>query len=121
MKEERKKLTSLNLALVLVHDVLLRNGIQAGDGPVKQAVLRHKTRMHGEFQKIKIKRGVKSNVDLAQSGDPRAGGSILCTANLGSLSLVSFSPHTALCSRQHFRLVYRRGSGVLHLTRLLLR
>ncbi|KAJ6570193.1 S-adenosyl-L-methionine-dependent methyltransferase [Mycena vulgaris] len=72
MAEERKKLTSLNLALVLVHDVLLAGGIQAGDGPIKQAVLRHKTRLHGEFQKLKIKRGVRSNAELAQSGDVRA-------------------------------------------------
>ncbi|KAJ7183139.1 S-adenosyl-L-methionine-dependent methyltransferase [Mycena filopes] len=72
MKEERKKLTSLNLALVLVHDVLLAGGIQAGDGPIKQAILRHKTRLHGEFQRIKIKRGASSNAELAQSGDARA-------------------------------------------------
>ncbi|KAJ7510374.1 S-adenosyl-L-methionine-dependent methyltransferase [Mycena galericulata] len=72
MKEERKKLTSQNLVLVLVHDVLLAGGIQAGDGPIKQAILRHKTRLHGEFQKLKIKRGVRSNIELAQSGDARA-------------------------------------------------
>ncbi|KAJ6631011.1 S-adenosyl-L-methionine-dependent methyltransferase [Mycena sp. CBHHK59/15] len=72
LKEERKKVTSLNLALVLVHDVLLAGGIQAGDGPIKQAILRHKTRLHGEFQKLKIKRGVKSNVELSQTGDSRA-------------------------------------------------
>ncbi|KAJ7086076.1 S-adenosyl-L-methionine-dependent methyltransferase [Mycena belliarum] len=72
MAEERKKLTSSNLALVLVHDVLLAGGIQAGDGPIKQAILRHKTRLHGEFQKLKIKRGFRSNAELAQSGDARA-------------------------------------------------
>ncbi|KAF5367132.1 hypothetical protein D9758_003992 [Tetrapyrgos nigripes] len=72
MKEERKKLTSLSLVLVLVHDLLLANGIQAGDGPIKQAILRHKTRLHGEFQKLKIKRGVRSNGELAQVGDARA-------------------------------------------------
>ncbi|CAK5269202.1 unnamed protein product [Mycena citricolor] len=71
MKEERK-LTSLNLALVLVHDLLLAGGIQAGNGPLKQAVLRHKTRLHGEFQKLKIKRGATSVADLAQTGDVRA-------------------------------------------------
>ncbi|KAF8907329.1 S-adenosyl-L-methionine-dependent methyltransferase [Gymnopilus junonius] len=71
MKEERK-LTSKTLALVLVHDLLLARGIQAGDGPIKQAVLRHKTRLHGELQKQKIKRGVTSNEQLAQSGDERA-------------------------------------------------
>ncbi|KAF8896221.1 S-adenosyl-L-methionine-dependent methyltransferase [Infundibulicybe gibba] len=68
-----RKLTSLNLALVLVHDLLLSNGsIQAGDGPVKQAVLRHKTRLNGEFQKLKIRHGAKSNADLAHTGDGRA-------------------------------------------------
>ncbi|KAJ4480079.1 S-adenosyl-L-methionine-dependent methyltransferase [Lentinula aciculospora] len=72
MKEERKKLTSLNLALVLVHDLLFSHGIQAGDGPIKQAILRHKTRLHSELQKVKIKRGVRSNEELAQIGDSRA-------------------------------------------------
>ena len=72
MKEERK-LTSRNLALALVHDLLLARGIQAGDGPIKQAVLRHKTRLHGEFQKLKIKRGATSNEQLAHNGDERAG------------------------------------------------
>lgn len=73
MEQESKRLKSLNLVLVLVHDLLLSNGIQAGDGPLKQAIFRHKTRLHGEFQKIKIKRGVKSNSQLAQDMDPRAG------------------------------------------------
>lgn len=72
MTEERK-LSSRNLALVLVHDVILSNGIQAGDGPLKQAVLRHKTRLHSEFQRVKIKRGVRLNSELAQTGDARAG------------------------------------------------
>ncbi|KAE9408383.1 hypothetical protein BT96DRAFT_932616 [Gymnopus androsaceus JB14] len=71
LQEECKKLTSLNLALVLVHDVLFSGGIQAGDGPIKQAVLCHKTRLSGELQKLKIKHGVKSNKDLAQTGDSR--------------------------------------------------
>ena len=73
MQEERKKLTSVNLALVLVHDLLLSDGIQAGDGPIKQAVLRHRTRMHGELQRIKIKRGITLNSQLAQGVDRRAG------------------------------------------------
>jgi putative methyltransferase len=72
LKEERK-LRSENLALVLVHDLLLANGIQAGDGPIKQAVLRHKTRLHSEFTRAKIRRGVRSNEELAQTGDERAG------------------------------------------------
>ncbi|KAF8222089.1 S-adenosyl-L-methionine-dependent methyltransferase [Tricholoma matsutake] len=71
MAEERKTITSMNLALVLAHDQLLAGGIQAGDGPLKQAIMRHKTRLHSELQKIKIKRGIASNIDLAQSGDCR--------------------------------------------------
>ncbi|KZT73089.1 S-adenosyl-L-methionine-dependent methyltransferase [Daedalea quercina L-15889] len=71
LKEERK-ITSRNLALLLIHDLLLANGIQAGDGPVKQAVLRHKTRLHSEFTRIKIKRGAKTNSELAQTDDSRA-------------------------------------------------
>ncbi|KAF9532578.1 S-adenosyl-L-methionine-dependent methyltransferase [Crepidotus variabilis] len=71
LKEERK-VSSVSLALVLVHDLLLARGIQAGDGPIKQAILRHKTRLHGEFQKLKIKKGATSNEQLANVGDERA-------------------------------------------------
>lgn len=77
LKEENKKIKSPNLALLLVHDLLLAKGIQAGDGPIKQAILRHRTRLNAELQKIKIKRGVKDVKDLAISGDPRAGPSYL--------------------------------------------
>jgi 25S rRNA (cytosine2278-C5)-methyltransferase len=74
LMQEEKKITSINLALVLIHDTLLSDGgIQAGDGPIKQAIIRHKTRLHSELQKIKVKRGVKSNADLASIGDQRAG------------------------------------------------
>ncbi|KAF6757204.1 S-adenosyl-L-methionine-dependent methyltransferase [Ephemerocybe angulata] len=72
MKQERK-LTSQSLVLVLVHDLLLARGIQSGDGPIKQAILRHKTRLHGEFQKLKIKRGAASTSELAQTADERSG------------------------------------------------
>ncbi|KIK47442.1 hypothetical protein CY34DRAFT_799403 [Suillus luteus UH-Slu-Lm8-n1] len=72
LTEEKKKINSLNLALVLVHDTLLANGIQAGDGPIKQAILRHKTRLKSELQRIKIKRGVKSDLELAHTSDDRA-------------------------------------------------
>lgn len=73
---EKKLITSMNLALLLVHDLLFSKGIQASGGPIKQAVLRHKTRLHSELVKIKVKRGVKDNKDLAVSGDIRAGFSI---------------------------------------------
>lgn len=72
MKQERK-ITTVNLALVLIHDLLLARGIEAGDGPIKQSILRHKTRLHAEFQKIKIKRGVTLNEQLALGGDERFG------------------------------------------------
>ncbi|KXN91668.1 Putative methyltransferase C2C4.06c [Leucoagaricus sp. SymC.cos] len=71
LKQERK-IKSLNLAVVLVHDLLLAGGIQAGDGPIKQAILRHKTRLNAEFTKLKIKRKATNNSDLAQEADPRA-------------------------------------------------
>ncbi|KAI0649344.1 S-adenosyl-L-methionine-dependent methyltransferase [Trametes meyenii] len=70
--KEEKKITSRNLALVLVHDLLLARGIQAGEGPIKQAVLRHRTRLQSEFTRVKIKRGAKSNDELAQTDDARA-------------------------------------------------
>lgn len=72
LKHERQKLTSPNLALLLVHDLLLSKGIQAGDGPIKQAILRHKTRLSAELTKLKIRRGVKSIEELAHAGDARA-------------------------------------------------
>lgn len=56
-----------------MHDLLLSKGIQAGDGPIKQAIMRHKTRLHAEFTKLKIKRGVKFTEELVQGGDRRAG------------------------------------------------
>lgn len=68
--KHEKKITSKNLALVLVHDALLApGGIQAGSGPLKQAVLRHKTRLSSELQRIKVRRGVKSNVALATANE----------------------------------------------------
>lgn len=74
LKHERKHLTSRHLALLLVHDLLFtRGGIQASDGPTKQAIMRHKTRLQAELVKLKVKQGAKSNHELATEGDPRAG------------------------------------------------
>jgi putative methyltransferase len=70
LKQERK-ITSHSLALLLVHDLLLSGGIQAGDGPVKQALLRHKTRLRSEWQRVKIKRGAKTDGELALADDDR--------------------------------------------------
>jgi putative methyltransferase len=71
--KEEKKITSHSLALVLVHDLILSGGIQAGDGPVKRALLGHKTRLRGEWQRVKIKRGAKTDCELALADDERAG------------------------------------------------
>ena len=91
--KQEKKITSRNLALVLVHDLLLAKGIQAGDGPIKQAVLRHKTRLTSEFTRAKLKRGAKSNEELAQTDDSRA---CMCTLDV---VLVSAEPFDQLLFR----------------------
>ncbi|CAE6390467.1 unnamed protein product [Rhizoctonia solani] len=73
MRDERRYIRSKNFAAVLVHDLLFSSGgIQAGDGPIKQALNRHKTRLQAELVKLKIRKGVKSNEELAQPDDPRA-------------------------------------------------
>ena len=69
LEMERKHLKSKNLALLMVHDLLLARGIQAGDGPLKQAILRHKTRLQSELTRVKIMRGVKSNEELSVRPD----------------------------------------------------
>ncbi len=56
-----------------MHDLLFSGGVQAGDGPVKQALLRHKTRLRSELQRVKIRRGAKSDSELALQDDVRAG------------------------------------------------
>ncbi|KAF9453472.1 S-adenosyl-L-methionine-dependent methyltransferase [Macrolepiota fuliginosa MF-IS2] len=70
--KREKKIRSTNLALILVHDLLLAGGIQAGDGPIKQAILRHKTRLNAELTRLKIKQNARSTADLAQQADARA-------------------------------------------------
>jgi len=61
----------LNLTLLLVHDFLFSKGIQAGDGPIKQAVKRHKARLQAELVRLKIAKGATKNEDLAIQGDER--------------------------------------------------
>ncbi len=69
LEQEKNHLSQQNLVLLLVHDVLFGKGIQAGDGPIKQAVLRHKTRMKAELVMIKVKRGIARDEDLAPQSD----------------------------------------------------
>ncbi|KAG2185612.1 hypothetical protein INT44_002405 [Umbelopsis vinacea] len=53
------------MALLLIHDLLFtKRGIQSSDGPLKQAVMRHKARLKAELVKYKIKMGAKTNDDL---------------------------------------------------------
>ncbi|EPY51986.1 rRNA methyltransferase [Schizosaccharomyces cryophilus OY26] len=55
-----------NLARVLVHDLLMsKRGISASTGSIKEAILRHKTRLNAEFVKLKIRNKVKSHEELA--------------------------------------------------------
>ncbi|KAG9049126.1 hypothetical protein FS837_011138 [Tulasnella sp. UAMH 9824] len=73
LSAEKRYLRTPSLALVLVHDLLLaKGGIQAKDGPIKQAVLRHRTRIQAEWVKLKIKRGVKGDVEMAQVDERQA-------------------------------------------------
>ncbi len=65
IESEKKHLKSKNLAYLLVHDLLFSRGIQAGDGPIKQSILRHKARLHAELTKLKIQRGVTANEALS--------------------------------------------------------
>jgi hypothetical protein len=119
MKEERKLSSgSANLVLILVHDLLLARGIQAGDGPIKQAILRHKTRLHGEFQKIKIKRGATANDQLAHNGDERAGDRISTRDNIRLLNVWIHSTHTSLCSREYDHVILKRSYRIFCFTGL---
>ncbi|KAJ8102307.1 S-adenosyl-L-methionine-dependent methyltransferase [Lipomyces tetrasporus] len=63
---------SYSLAIVLVHDFLIsKTGITAGKGPLKDAILRHKTRLKGEFTKVKIKRGIRDLAEFNSSSSDR--------------------------------------------------
>ncbi|EIM19271.1 S-adenosyl-L-methionine-dependent methyltransferase [Wallemia mellicola CBS 633.66] len=62
------------LLMVLLHDLLFsrRQAIEAGQGPIKDAILRHKTRLRGELTKIRVKAGVSSNLELARKAESGA-------------------------------------------------
>jgi putative methyltransferase len=62
------------MALVLIHDLLFtKRGIQSSDGPLKQAVMRHKARLKAELVKYKIKVGAKTDNDLVSQKVKDAG------------------------------------------------
>jgi 25S rRNA (cytosine2278-C5)-methyltransferase len=51
---------SSSLALVLVHDLLCsKGGIAAASGQIKDAILRHKTRLKADFVRAQLLRGDK--------------------------------------------------------------
>lgn len=53
------------LALVLVHDFLLKKGgIATSTGPLKESILRHKARLSSEFTRARIRRGYSSTAAL---------------------------------------------------------
>ena len=63
------------LALLLVHDLLLaKHGIAApATHPLREAVTRHKVRLHGELTKARLRRGLVSIEDLRQYVNQQAG------------------------------------------------
>lgn len=72
-----KKLTYA-VTILLVHDLLIsKTGITAGKGPIKDSILRHKTRLKAELTKAKIKLNVSDirtyniDVSVAESGTDR--------------------------------------------------
>ncbi|OZJ04172.1 hypothetical protein BZG36_02177 [Bifiguratus adelaidae] len=61
--------TSYHLLLLLVNDILFsKGGIQASSGPVKDAVMRHGTRLKAELVKYKVSRGITNDQDLEEGG-----------------------------------------------------
>ena len=63
------------LVMVLLHDLLFskRQAIEAGQGPIKDAILRHKTRLRGELTKLRVRAGVTTNEELGRKAESAAG------------------------------------------------
>ena len=52
---------SKSFALVLVYDLLCsKQGIAAASGPIKDAILRHKTRLKADYVRAQLSRKVKA-------------------------------------------------------------
>lgn len=62
----KKLKISENLLLLLVHDLIFssKGRIQSGKHPIKDAILKHKTRLQAELTKLKLKLRVKSVEDF---------------------------------------------------------
>ncbi|KAK9453407.1 S-adenosyl-L-methionine-dependent methyltransferase [Dipodascopsis uninucleata] len=71
LKAEKK--LSYNIGILLIHDFLIsKTGITAGKGPLKDAILRHKVRLKGEFTKIKVKRSIQELSDFNSNPNDRS-------------------------------------------------
>lgn len=90
------------MALVLIHDLLFtKRGIQSSDGPLKQAVMRHKARLKAELVKYKIKMGAKTDDDLVSQKVKDAGTWFFKEWDWDDNLLIKWSSfNTALCSGQ---------------------
>ncbi|XP_072285111.1 28S rRNA (cytosine-C(5))-methyltransferase [Pyxicephalus adspersus] len=66
----------LNLAKVLVYDLLFGKGLQCG-GRWKATILAHRARLQAELAKLKVKKKVSSNQDLLTSMGGTTGGPAL--------------------------------------------
>jgi putative methyltransferase len=60
--KQEKKMPRI-LLMVLIYDLLFGKGIRQG-GEYKKQIMRHKSRLHSELVKIKVKRKCNSNQDL---------------------------------------------------------
>lgn len=69
LKKRPKKLT-LNLSILLVHDLLFtkQGRIQSLKHPIKEFILLNKTRLQSEYTKLKLKLKVKNLEDLVDVG-----------------------------------------------------
>lgn len=61
---ENEKRLNPTIALLLIHDFLLGKGIEAGGGPLKQSILRHRSRLHAEYVKAKLRRKIKNVTEI---------------------------------------------------------
>ena len=66
LRESMNKKVSDGLLMLLIHDLLFssKGRIQLKKHPIKDAILKHKTRLSAELTKLKVKFGVKSAADL---------------------------------------------------------
>ncbi|KAK7202864.1 S-adenosyl-L-methionine-dependent methyltransferase [Myxozyma melibiosi] len=95
LKEERR--LSYSVAVLLLHDLLIsKTGITAGKGPLKDAVLRHKVRLKGEFTKVLVKKGIADLSSFNASANDRQIRWIRVNTVLASAlpEILPFSPTT---------------------------